>query len=85
MMVVTTDTSPTKMADLSRHVFPSESMTMQHHDPPTNFTASQPKRYCRPRHSLTAVLVGGGNVHAPLFGCSTALSAVPARVPLRNV
>jgi len=42
MMVVTTEVSPTKMADLSRQVLPSDGMTVNH-----NLTHAPLKHNCR--------------------------------------
>jgi len=46
MMVVTTEASPTKMADLSRQVLPSDSMTVNH-----NLTHAPLRHNCRLRHA----------------------------------
>jgi len=45
MMVVTTEASPTKMADLSRQVLPSDGMTANH-----NLTHAPLKHNCRLVH-----------------------------------
>jgi hypothetical protein len=49
MMVVTTEASPTKMADLSRQVLPSDSMTVNH-----NLTHATLMHNCRLVHASYA-------------------------------